>query len=273
MTTSHHPTPAATPNPAPFCRGDFPRTGVALVIGGSGAIGSQISLGLAAAGCDVALTYHRNEQRAQDVARQITALGQRAQIAPLELKDADAVKLHVDATAERFGGIHSIVYASGPEIRMAPIDQLTPADWAAVMQTDVMGAFNLVWAGLPHLKASQGSLVAVVTAAVDRVPPKDILSASPKVAIEMLIKGVAKEQGRAGIRANCVGPGWVDDGLGREVMQTQLDESTVERMRRAIPLRRFGEAREIAQAVVFLASQRASFITGQTLCVDGGGSL
>ena len=95
----------------------------------------------------------------------------------------------------------------------------------------------------------------------------------PKAAIEMLIRGVAKEEGRYGIRANCVGPGWVNAGLGKAVLDNEFPPEHVERIKKSIPLRKFGEPEDLAEAVVFLLSSRAKFITGQSLAVDGGGQL
>ena len=243
--------------------------GVALVVGGSGGIGRAICMALAHAGSDVVLTYNANRDAAEKVANDIKALGRNAEIAQLKLEDAEVTEQYVNDVALRFGKIHSVVYAAGPGLHMSLISALTPQEWARVINADVNGCFNLIHASIPHLKGG-GSIVAVITAAVERVPARDICSAAPKAAIEMLIRGVAKEEGRNGIRANCVGPGWVDAGLGRVVMEKELTEQQIENIRRAIPLKRVGQPEEIAEAVLFFLSSKASFITGQSLAVDGG---
>jgi NAD(P)-dependent dehydrogenase (short-subunit alcohol dehydrogenase family) len=100
------------------------------------------------------------------------------------------------------------------------------------------------------------------------------MSAAPKAAIEMLVRGVAREYGRFGVRANCIGPGWINAGLGKQALDEKLDEKTRESIRlQTIPLQRFGSADDIAWATLFLCSQQASFITGQTLAVDGGAQI
>ena len=243
--------------------------GVAIVVGGSGGIGQAVCMALAREGSDVVLTYNANRAAAEKVASDIKALGRRAEIAQLNLEDAAATAHYVDDIAARFGKVHSVVYAAGPGLHMNLISALPPQEWAKVINADVCGCFNLVHAAIPHLKGG-GSIVAVITAAVERVPARDICSAAPKAAIEMLIRGVAKEEGRNGIRANCVGPGWVDAGLGRSVMENELSPQHIENIVRAIPLKRVGQAEEIADAVLFFLSSKASFITGQSLAVDGG---
>jgi len=247
--------------------------GTAIVIGGSGGIGQAICEALARDGSNVVLTYRRNKARADEAVSKVQALGRKAEAASVSVEDAPALKAFVDDVAARHGPIHSVVYAAGPEIHMRRINQLTPEVWAAAVNADVNGCFNLVWATLPHLKECAGAFVALIAASVERVPSQDILSASPKAAIEMLVRGIAKEEGRFGIRANCVGPGWVDAGLGKAVLENEFTPEHVERIRKSIPLKMFGQPEDIAEGVAFLLSSRAKFITGQSLAVDGGGQL
>lgn len=244
--------------------------GVALVTGGSGGIGREIALTLARAGSDVVITYGRNRQAAAEVAQEIEAMGRKAEFHPLAIEDSEQVDRLVEGVVARHGQLHSVVYASGPGLHMQLIGDIQPAAWARVVAVDVNGAFNLVHATLPHVRAVKGAYVAVITAAVERVPARDIQSAAPKAAIEMLFRGIAKEEGRFGVRANCVGPGWIAAGLGQQVIDNELSPESVDRIVKAIPLRRMGEARDIADATLFLMSSRAGFITGQSIAVDGG---
>jgi NAD(P)-dependent dehydrogenase (short-subunit alcohol dehydrogenase family) len=244
--------------------------GVAIVAGGSGGIGSEIALALARAGSNVVVTYGRNKGAADKVAAQIVALGRQSEVAALAIEDAQQVADFVRGVVARHGSVHSVVYACGPGLHMQLISEIDPQSWARVMQVDINGCFNLVHATLPHIRKTRGAYVAVITAAVERVPARDIQSAAPKAAIEMLLRGVAKEEGRFGVRANCVGPGWITAGLGQQVIDQELTPEMVDRIVKAIPLRRMGSALDVADAALFLLSSRAQFITGQSIAVDGG---
>lgn len=245
--------------------------GVAIVAGGSGGIGSAICEALAIAGANVAFTYRSRKETADAVVAKVEAAGREALAMSVDHTDPDAMKAFVDAAAARFGRVHSVVYAAGPHIPMKFLNKITPAEWKQVFDNDVNAAFNLVWATLPHLKAGGGgSLVAVITAAVEKVPLRDICSAAPKAAIEMLFKGVALEEGRFGIRSNCVAPGFINAGLGGELISKPGIEEWVDGIRKMLPMKKFGTAEDVADAVTFLLSDKGQYITGQSLAVDGG---
>lgn len=243
---------------------------LALIAGGSGGIGAAICRAVAADGHDVALTYQSNQDAARKVVEDCLAIGVRATAVQLDLTDAADVRAVVDELAAS-GCLRSAVYAAGPKIGFGYTSAIDPAEWLRVITADTGGCFNLIHAIVPHLKeAGGGALVALITSAVERVPPRDMLSAAPKAAIEQLVKGIAKEEGRFGIRANCVGPGFIMAGMTEELFERPGLDSFKEQIRTSLPLKRFGTAEELADCVAFLLSDRASYITGQSIAVDGG---
>jgi NAD(P)-dependent dehydrogenase (short-subunit alcohol dehydrogenase family) len=246
-------------------------SGVALVAGGSGGIGAAICRTLAEAGSDVALTYHSNKARAEAVAAEVRALGRKAEIHAVDLNDDAAVAAFVDGAAASFGGVHTAIYAAGPYINMRHIARLEPKLFRDTVATDLFGCYHLLHAALPHLRKSRGVAVALATPAIRRYAVKDVLSAAPKAAVEAVVKGIAAEEGRFGVRANCVGVGVISDGMYHQLLATgDFDERFIETTKAVVALKQLGTAQNIADAVAFLASDRASYITGQTLMVDGG---
>ena len=252
----------------------FPGTGAAFVTGGSGGIGAAIAARLGAEGVTVLVAYNRNREAAEASAAAVAAAGGKGEAVQLDLRDADAVRAALEAAAARHDGLHSVVGAHGPFITMRHISRLEPALFAETMAADAFAAYNLIHAAIPHLRASRGALVAMATPAIRRYAVKDILSAAPKAAVEAVVKGVAAEEGRHGVRANCVGVGVLTDGMYHALVEDgAFDDRFLEASRANIALRRLGTAAEVAEAAVFLASARARYITGQTLMVDGGYAL
>lgn len=124
---------------------------------------------------------------------------------------------------------------------------------------------------MPALRSrGGGSIVAVIASSTERTVPTNALSATPKAAVAMMIRQIATEEGRNGIRANAVGPGIVDGGMVRSMRDDPAIQAMLDHAVESIPLGRLGTTEDIAEAIVFLASSKAAFVTGQLLMVDGG---
>ncbi|CDR17868.1 SDR family NAD(P)-dependent oxidoreductase [Streptomyces iranensis] len=250
------------------------RPGAAFVAGGTGAIGAAIVRLLAARGSDIAFTYRANQDAAHALIEEMEAFGRRAAATALDLTDEEATARAVRGAAADFGGLHTLVYAAGPHVPMTHLSKVTPGRYRTQLEADAVAFFNLVHPALSVLRESRGSIVAVTTVATRRFPVRDGLSSGAKGAVEAVARALAAEEGRYGVRVNCVAPGMLTDGMASRLISSgELDEEALAVARRNIPLRRFGQARDIAEAVVFLASERAGFITGQALGVDGGYSV
>jgi NAD(P)-dependent dehydrogenase (short-subunit alcohol dehydrogenase family) len=249
-------------------------SGAAVVAGGSGGIGAAICEALARSGSDVALTYHKNKEAADKVVATVEAAGSKGLAVQTDLTDELAAGRFVALAAERYGGVHTAVYAAGPYINIRHISRIEPKLFRETVGTDVFGCYHLLAAALPHLRDAKGVVLALATPAVRRYAVKDVLSAAPKAAIETVVKGIAAEEGRFGIRANCIGVGLIEDGMYHALLaKGDFDERFLQATRDSVALRRLGSAQNIADAAEFLLSDRASYITGQTLMVDGGFAL
>lgn len=241
--------------------------GLALVTGASGGLGDVIARHLAHLGHPLVLLYRRN--RPESLLRDLGGAVRHS--VAVDVADGAAVAEAVDTVVREVGDVHAAVHAAGPHIPMVHLSQVSPRQFAEQLDADVNGFFNVMHALLPSLRRTRGSMTAVTTAATTRYPTRDGLSSAPKAAVEALVRAFAAEEGRFGIRVNCVGPGMLTDGMAERLIASgDLDDRALAVARANIPLRTFGSATDIAEAVGFLASDRARFVSGQKLDVDGG---
>jgi len=250
------------------------KEGIAIVAGGSGGLGAKICSVLADMGSDVAFTYHHGKHKAMEVQADIEARGRRAHSASVDLQDSTAVNAFIVEAAEKFGRVHTAIYAAGPFIDLKPLRDIDPSLFQRTVSTDLFGCYNFLHGALPWLIEAQGVAVALTTPVVDRFAPTDLLSGAPKAAVAQIIRAIARENGPDGVRANCVGVGLTGDGMVQQLLAANtLTPEHSALFVDALPIRRMGTADDIANAVAFLASDLASYITGQTLMVDGGFSV
>ena len=230
----------------------------ALIIGASGALGGACATALAQAGFQVCLGYGRNHAQAAALAQTLTDLGHQATTAKIDLREADL---------SSWNRLDALVLAAGAELQQPWLSEADPSDLARVVDIELMGAFRTIRSALPALRSAKGCIVALTSAGVHRWPSGDGLSVIPKAAIEALIRGIAREEGRHGVRANAVAVGVIDAGMFHRI---EFPPGWREAAQDNIPLRRFGDASDVGSAVAFLCGSGASYLTGQVLRVDGG---
>ncbi|MDE2463349.1 MAG: SDR family oxidoreductase [Alphaproteobacteria bacterium] len=246
--------------------------GCAFVVGGSGGLGSAICRTLASEWEQVAIGYRSGKEKADALVQEIGP--DRAFAVHCDLRNMDSIGSAIAEAAHLSKKIGTMVFGGGVPISQPFVSKISEPQWREVLETELIGFTRIVSATLPQFrKQNGGNFVSVVSVATHSYPPGDALSAVPKAGIEMLGRAIAKEEGRFGIRANMVAPGIINAGLGAAFLRELYTPKIWEAQRQRIALRRFGSGEDIAEAVRFLASERARYITGQTIIVDGGFSL
>jgi 3-oxoacyl-[acyl-carrier protein] reductase len=243
-------------------------TPVALISGGSRGIGRACALRLAQDGHDVSVCYRCDSDAADSLVKEVAEFGVRAMAVRVDVGDGAAVRDWVSRTESELGPITVGVTSAGIT-RDAPLVIMSDEQWNQVLDTNLDGVFTVCRAVVfGMVKRRHGSLVTLSSVSGVHGNAGQANYSAAKAGIIGFTKALAKEVGRYGVRANVVAPGMIDTD-----MTAQLPEATRDKMLSAIPLRRFGSAAEVAELTAFLASERAAYVTGSVLHVDGGISL
>jgi 3-oxoacyl-[acyl-carrier protein] reductase len=240
----------------------------AIISGASRGIGRAVAVELAGEGANISFNFLKSSSEAESLEKEISSLGVKAKAFQVDIKDYNAVKVWADKTIELFGGIDIVINNAGV-IKDKALALMEPGDWHEVINTNLNGTFNLTRASIvPFIKQKSGVIVNIASVSgVVGIPRQTNYSAS-KAGIIGFTKALAKEVASYNIRVNAVAPGFIETDILKD-----LTEEYKSRIIKQTPLGRMGKPEEVAKAVKFLVSEKANYITGQVIIIDGGMSM
>ncbi len=244
---------------------------IALVSGGGRGIGRAIALGLAADGADVAINYRRDEESARATAADIEKLGRRAVTFPADVGEYEQCVGMVERIGGVMGPVDLLVCNAGVASRGQTVADTDPREPDRLWKTHVYSAWALSKLVLPGMRAApRGDIIMISSVATQFLAPNSAPYNMAKVALEALAVTLAKEERQHGIHVNIVAPGLVDTDMGRRLVKGAMGVSDIRTMDASSAFGHVCAPEEIADAVRFLVSARAAYVTGQRIGVDGG---
>jgi NAD(P)-dependent dehydrogenase (short-subunit alcohol dehydrogenase family) len=242
---------------------------VAFVAGGSSGINLGVALGFAEAGAKVAL-ISRSAEKIESAAQGLRDAGHDAFGMAADVRDFAAVDAALAETVKRYGAI-DIVLSGAAGNFVAPANQLSANGFKTVVDIDLLGTFNVFRACYPHIRKPGASLIAITAGQAEQPMMNQVHACAAKAGVNMVTKCLAMEWGPEGIRVNGISPGPIADTEG---MRRLTPTAEIEAMYKAtIPLRTYGEKRDIAELAIFLSTENARYITGAIIECDGGSQL
>lgn len=239
---------------------------VALVTGGSRGIGRGIAIALAQAGARVALTYRSNRDLAAETAAVIQAQSGTAIALPMTVEDRQSVRRAIHEVKSQLGPI-DILVNNAAIAQEKPFETITDADWSMMMQVNLQGPFICCQEVLPDMVSrAWGRIINITSIGGQWGGLNQVHYAAAKAGLINLTRSLARIYSRHGITANAVAPGLVLTDMSRRELESEAGRQKVQN----IPIGRVASVEEVAHTVVFLASEAASYITGQTINVNGG---
>jgi NAD(P)-dependent dehydrogenase (short-subunit alcohol dehydrogenase family) len=241
---------------------------VALVTGAGRGVGREIALSLAAEGAAVAVNYRSSAKDAEALVAEIAATGGKAKAYAADVADFNAVKTMIEQVVKDFGGLNILINNAGLALRKRFIET-TPDDWKKQIDACLYGAIHCCYAAAPHFdKTGNGRIVSVIGDS-SRVGESGLaIVAAARAGVVALMKSLAREFGRNGTTANTVSLGLVETDHDKDWV-----DANREKLVKLYPLRRLGQAGDVAPMVTMLASPRSGWITGQVLSISGGFSM
>ena len=243
----------------------------ALVTGGGRGIGRSIALALAKAGADVALTYNRDQQSAQDTAGQVTALGRRAVVLHADNENASQVKQASAQAVTALGKVDILVSNAGIISRLMTVVDTPMEQLMKELQIHTIGAYQFCQELIPQMRQQpRGDIIFISSIATLLFAPQRSPYSMAKSSMEALARVLAKEERENNIRVNTIAPGLTDSDMARDLMKFDRGIDDYEEAARTFPFGRLAEPSEIGNLCAFLVSPLGGYITGQVIYVTGG---